>query len=249
MQHRRRSRHSLTSGPPRRRYTVKERHDFVEEYFRVKASSGISLRGCAFNFGVDKNSLRKWIKDHTNLKIHKKTSLSMKGGCASQLEPISSKLLQFIFERREQGFTVSRNAVILQASSLSAEFSTKSSVAKMSAIRRWLKSQDLVYRLGTHESQRAPHVAIQDSLDFIKVVRPLFHGPSRDPRFILNMDQTPVYYSMHSDRTLEVRGAKTVNTRTAKNESHRITVAVTISAAGDLLQPTIIFKGTFITVN
>ena len=57
------------------------------------------------------------------------------------------------------------------------------------------------------------------------------------------MDQTPVFYSMHDEYTLEKKGVRTVNVRTAKNESSRITVAVTISANGDILTPMIIFKG------
>ena len=65
------------------------------------------------------------------------------------------------------------------------------------------------------KSQRAPHVDIQDSLDFIEVILPILHGQTRVPLFILNLDRTPVY-SMHSDRTLEVKGAITVNVWASK---------------------------------
>ena len=44
----------------------------------------------------------------------------------------------------------------------------------------------------------------------------------------LNMDQTAVYYSMHEKQTVNTKGARTVNIRTYKNDSERITVGVTI---------------------
>jgi hypothetical protein len=66
---------------------------------------------------------------------------------------------------------------------------------------------------------------------------------NRDPRFILNMDQTPIFFSMTSKTTLEPVGSKTVNVRTSKNASMRVTVAVTVTASGDMLAPLFVFKG------
>ena len=42
----------------------------------------------------------------------------------------------------------------------------------------------------------------------MNLMRPFLEGPHRDRRFILNMDQTPVYFSMTAKRTLEVIGVK-----------------------------------------
>jgi len=58
------------------------------------------------------------------------------------------------------------------------------------------------------------------------------------------MDQTQVFFSNHSKRTVEKKGSRSVNLRSSKNDSARITVGVTITASGDILSPTIIFKGT-----
>ena len=67
--------------------------------------------------------------------------------------------------------------------------------------------------------------------------------PHHDQRFILNMDQTPVYFSMNANRTLEVVGVKTVHVRTSTHDTKRATVAVTITAAGLVLPSMVIFKG------
>ena len=68
-------------------------------------------------------------------------------------------------------------------------------------------------------------------------------GDNRDRRFILNMDQTPVYFSMSPAKTLEIVGSKTVHIRSSTNDTKRATVAVTIAADGTVLPAAVIFKG------
>ncbi len=138
---------------------------------------------------------------------------------------------------------MSRQSLILKASSLLPEFSVKKEEAQVSAMRRLLKKCDIVYRIGTHQSQMSPLLTVSDATDFVNTIRPFLYSPLRHPKWILNMDQTPVYYSMHEKKTLHGKGEHTVNLRTCKNDSEHITVVVTISAAGDLLPPTIVFKG------
>jgi hypothetical protein len=61
--------------------------------------------------------------------------------------------------------------------------------------------------------------------------------------FILNMDQTPVYFLMSSKKKLEVVGKKTIHIHMSTNDTKRTTVAVTIVGDNTLLPLTIIFKG------
>ncbi len=175
-----------------------------------KKALGWSQRKCALHLKLDPKSLRNWQKQY-------------------------NELLQFIFARRTQGVAVSRHTVVLKASKLLPAFSAKTTTAKYAAVGRFLTVHNLVCRIGTHVSQKAAELAHDEATDFVKVIHPFLRGPSRDPRWILNMDQTPVFYSMHKKYTLNVKCARTVNLRCSKNESERITVAVAISAAGDLL--------------
>ena len=210
-----------------------------------KVSDNWSQRACAHRLGIAPKCLHNWHKQYAQMLEYKNDLYSMTAGPQSQLAPIEEELLRFIFERCEQGIPISRTAVVMKASKLLPSFSVKTMTAKYAAVRRFLKKNDLVYRIGTHVSQKAPDVAASDTADFVKTIRPFLHGPSRHPSFILNMDQTPVYYSMHEKRTIAKKGDRTVNVRTSQKETERITVAVTISAAGDLLAPTIVFKGKY----
>ncbi len=89
--------------------------------------------------------------------------------------------------------------------------------------------------MGTH--------TLQQALNFMQFVRVIVSGSNRDRCFVINMDQTPVYFSMSSKRTLEVIGEKTIHIRTSMNDTKCATVAVTITADGTLLPSTLIFKG------
>ena len=64
-----------------------------------------------------------------------------------------------------------------------------------------------------------------------------------DPCDVINMDQSPIPYSFHSSRTLEVKGTKTVHVRSSTADTKRVTLAVTVDAAGKMLPPMLIFKG------
>jgi hypothetical protein len=97
--------------------------------------------------------------------------------------------------------------------------------------------------MGTHVAQRDPDEVRGEAGDYMNSVRPLLEGDHRDRRFILNMDQTPVYFSMNPKKTLEVIGKKTVHIRSSTNDTKRATVAVTIAADGTVLPAVVVFKG------
>ena len=90
--------------------------------------------------------------------------------------------------------------------------------------------------MGTHESQRKPEEVEGEAKDYMHLIRPFVIGNNRDPRFILNMDQTPVYFLMNAKCTLELIGKKTIHTK-------RETVVVTIAGDGTVLPSVVVFKG------
>jgi hypothetical protein len=61
---------------------------------------------------------------------------------------------------------------------------------------------------------------------------------------ILNMDQTPIAYSYHSNKTLDTKGSRTIHVRTSTTDTKRVTVTVTVTVSdGKMLPPFMIFKG------
>jgi hypothetical protein len=123
-------------------------------------------------------------------------------GPLGQLKPLEQVLLRYIFEHRKQGMSVHTFDLVIKASSLSPEFNAKHFVARCSAVKRFMHAHLLVYHMGMHQTQRKPKEVAAETLDYMNLIRALLLGPHRDRRFILNMDQTPVYFCMTRKKTL-----------------------------------------------
>ena len=76
---------------------------------------------------------------------------------------------------------------------------------------------------------------VDEAKHFVSHVTPLLASPNCDQWYIINMDQTPVFFSMVPNKTLNVAGEQSINVRTSMGSTMRLTCAVTVSAAGDIL--------------
>ena len=84
-------------------------------------------------------------------------------------------------------------------------------MVKALAVRRLSMSSNrsiAVTRCVTHTCQRPPHAVRQDALDFISYMRDKVVGGNKEEgRYIINMDQTPVFFDMSATgRTLSQSG-------------------------------------------
>ena len=74
-------------------------------------------------------------------------------------------------------------------------------------------------------------------------MRPRIIGRHRHPDYIVNMDQTPIFFSVIPGTTLEQVGVRSVNMQTSTSSTVRVTIAVTITASGKSLTPMMVYKG------
>ena len=84
---------------------------------------------------------------------------------------------------------------------------------------------------------------VDEAKHFVSCVTPLLASLNHDQWYIINMDQTPGFFSMVPNKTLNVAGERSINVRTSTGSSMQLTCAVTVSAARDILRPFIVFKG------
>ena len=160
------------------------------------------------------------------------------------LDDIQEEIIVFVSEWRDRGMPVTRFALVRKIGSLKPEFLLKSSSARLMCVSRFLAANNLVHRVATHTAQRPPEEVHEDEKSHLVLAVPKCVGPTCDPRFILNMDQTNSKFSNSPGQTIDQRGACTINMRTGTNDSKRCTVALTMSASGEMLQPMVISKGT-----
>ena len=204
---------------------------------------GLSREQACKHLNIDSRQYRSWSTMKDQLKAHNPRALSTDPGRDSILKPYTEQILRFIFEQREQGVEVSIPMVSVFARTLCREFRDKTNAAQIKACSRFVKKHSLVYRMGTHISQRSPELMENEARDFMADTRLDLIGEDRHQDYIINMDQTPVYFTLHRGRTLESRGKRTINIRKSTDDTRRVTFAYTITASLKSLRPILVFKG------
>jgi hypothetical protein len=216
----------------------------------LQHEEGLTLQRAAERLFVSQSLIVKWKKQRgagddpfVALLRSAKNKKAAHAGPLGQLKAIKESLLRHIFELREQGVTISTFEVVVKASQLCPMFGAKHFVVQCSAVKRFVCTHSLFYRMGTHLLQRKPEEFEEEAKDYMRLIRPFLIGRHCDLRFVINMDQTLVYFAMNTKQTLKVIGKKTIHVRTSTNDNKRATVAVTITANGTVLPSMVIFKG------
>ena len=183
----------------RRRFSLKDRMAIIRHEQRLTDSYEMTRREVCAEVNIHHHSMHiKWMKHLDEMTQQRNvTAKSLCHGRPPCLEACKDNLLRFIFEHREQGMAVSVSMVIRRAKQILPQFALKSGSAQYHSALRFVRSQGLVLRLGTNESQRLPAETAAEALDHItNVVRPkVVDQPGRHQDFILNMDQTPVPFT------------------------------------------------------
>ena len=154
----------VTGKRHRRRYTIQEKLMLLRQVCQ-QINNGASQHSVCKSININRKLINDWNKqfpqliDATNNKAK-----SLCKGMQSCLFPFSDSLLSFIFELREQGMAVNTSMILMKAAKISRQFCEKSREAQISCVRRFVKAQGLVHRLGTHESQRAPEETQTEAL-------------------------------------------------------------------------------------
>ena len=205
----------------RKFYTINQKLNMVRAL--EERSDTESVSSIARKFGVDTAQLRRWkaqkpLFESYNMR-RRGTKLTIHRGNKCSFDDIEEELLSFIFEQRETGIPVSIRMVNTKASQLHSGFRAKSRRAKDSAIRRFVSAHGLVHRVHTHQSQKRMEEVYDTAKDWLVNIRPMLLGPTRDKRFIINMDQTPIFFSMTPRKTLERVGTQTVNVLTSTSST------------------------------
>ena len=213
----------------------------------VGAEKSISYLGFCRENCVDPAQLRRWRKDIVRLKRMADNSSANKKTCStgrpSSLSDVAGDILPWINDLREQGVPVSIRMVVIKISKLKPEFKRRNAKTKYGIVKRFLEANNIVIRRKTHEAQAAPDIHQGKAIAFIISTRRLLQGSHRNKKYIINMDQTAVFFSMTPGTTLDRRGVKTVNVRSSSGSTMRLTACLAVTASGHWLKPLFIFKG------
>jgi transposase-like protein len=186
----------------RRRFTKQEKLGLVRSICRKIQVNNVSVRQACADVNIHHKQYLSWKREYSSIENAQNPKAKCRSaGHDSIRKPIEQYLLRYIFELREQGIGVKIVMVMRRAASVSRVFRDKSPCAQYNTSETFYQESRPVYRMSTHESQWDLAVVAAESLDFILNVRPKLIQPCRHHDYILNMYQTPIPFTYHSNRT------------------------------------------------
>jgi len=136
---------------------------------------------------------------------------------------------------------VSRQAVQEYArSQFGADGSFKASAGWL---EKFMQRHHLSVRCRTSLSQKLP-ADLEDKVNsFVSFVKKSQVENEFEDKFLINMDETPVFFDLVPGRTLDLQGKRSVIVRSSGGDKRHVTVVLSIAANGDVLPTMVIFKG------
>ncbi|EXX75300.1 hypothetical protein RirG_042970 [Rhizophagus irregularis DAOM 197198w] len=230
----------------RNSYSIEQKRQVVayaKENGIIKASK---------SFELDKSMVSRWV--NLNEKWVNETNQNSKrvgSGRKSFYPEAEKELYDWIIEQRKQGLGVTyaiarvKMLDILKKPTMISLYGN--SINEFKTSNRWIsafmKRHNLSWRRRTKVSQKLPSQTNELLKNFQEFVTRLRTEKLFEMSNILNMDETPVWFDMTGNFTIDNRGEKTIHIRGTGNEKNRFTVVLTVSADGTKFPPICIFKG------
>ena len=152
------------------------------------------------------------------------------------------ELLQWVLEQRDLHLAVTVQNIIDQAVTVIQPINPSFKGTRGWA-QKFIRRNDLVIRAKTSIAQKLPAALEQKMTAFLRSVREARLQCHYPKELIGNMDETPMYFDMASNTSVDRRGEKTISIRTTGAEKRHLTVVLSATADGQMLPPMIIFKG------
>lgn len=214
--------------------------------FKLKVVAfAISSNNCAAarKYGVNEKLVRDWKKSEASLKKMPKKKCAARSGIAHWPE-LENFLEGWVNENRENGYTVTRTGIRTEALKWAKTHPSESKDFKATVnwCSRFMKRKNLVLRQKTKIAQKLPADLEDKIIDFHRYVIGLRKEHDYPQCQIGNMDETPCFFDMLSNKTVDSKGKKTILIKSTGHEKTKFTVVLSCLADGTKLKPMVIFK-------
>ncbi|KAH1187031.1 hypothetical protein KIL84_019780 [Mauremys mutica] len=155
---------------------------------------------------------------------------------------LEQRLKTWIMEQRQSGLCVSTKLIQYKA----RMFASKMKIVDFTGKAKWcfnfMRREGLAMRARTKLAQKMPPVYEDKIQQFHSYVIQLQKKYDFEPSQIANMDEVPLNFDVPSNRTVDVKGIKTVAIKTSGHEKTHYTAVLSCCADGTKLPPMLIFK-------
>jgi DNA-binding transcriptional MerR regulator len=228
--------------------TLNDRKKIVEINFHDPKK--YSIHRLAKLTGVQRKTIRIWKMTYNEICEQQDLSITRikKAGRNYSFSDKEMELINFIDKLREEKVAVTSNMIIAKMLQLKPELKDKSMGALQRMCYRILQKNNYSLRRASHLGQPLPCKSMDLFYDFFRdIIRKRqelgIYDTEADLSRIVNIDETPIFFEMTTDKTYNKKGAKVVSIETKGNEKKLISTVLAVSANGKKLTPTLIFKG------
>lgn len=206
--------------------------DYAEEY---------GNRSAERHFGVSEKVVRGWRKQRNQLEKMPKSKRAARYS-SSPYQELEKELCDWVVDLRNNGLIVTRLAMRAKALQLAPKFNFPHFKSSAGWCSRFMNRCGLTLRQKTHIAKKLPKDIDEKIHNFAKFIikeRKMFDFSLEN---IINMDETPMYFDMPGNTTVDKVGTKTVTVKTTGHEKQHFTVVLACRADGKKLLPMVIFK-------
>ena len=228
--------------------TLNDRKRIVDLHFSDQKK--YSIHRLAKLTGVQRKTIRIWKMNYNFICEQENLNISRikKQGRNYSFSDKEMQLIGFIDKLREEKIAVTSTMIIAKMLQLKPELKNKSMRALQSMCYRILQKNNYSLRRASHLCQPLPSKSLDLFYEFFRdIIRKRqqlgIYDSEGDYDRIINIDETPIFFEMTTDKTYNKKGAKVVSIETKGNEKKLITCVLAVSASGKKLIPTLIFKG------
>ena len=201
-------------------------------------------RAAGREFVVDEKNVRRWKSQRMQLSKCIGPKKCFRGPKTGRYPELEAEVVNFVKERRDRQLVVTSEIIQLKALDIARQrnIPRREFKAARGWVERFMQRNGFSLRRRTSISQKLPADFEEKLVNFQKYVIGLRRAKDYLLGQIGNTDQTPVFFDMPSNYTINEKGAKEVRLRTTGGEKMRMTVMLAITADGRKLPPYIIFK-------
>lgn len=224
---------------------MKRKRNSYDVTFKLKVielAKANTNRAAEREFGVTEKIVRDWRAKESKMRDVSSQSVKKMRTVISPYDQIEGTLKQWVIDMRSNGYIVTRATIRFRAKQLAKESGYSDFKASSGWCTRFMCRHDLALRQKTHIAQRLPKDMDTKVDSFHKFVIDLRKGHDFELGAIGNMDETPMFFDMPSNRTVDVKGAKTVSETTTGSDKAHFTVILSCLADGTKLKPAVVFK-------
>jgi len=162
--------------------------------------------------------------------------------CAPKCLKLEEYVKNWIIDERKNGIAVSTKIILIEARRLAIEMSLTDFTGTTSWCERFMRRNGLCMRTETTIAQKLPREYERKIIEFHEYIINMRKKLCFEIGQLGNMDEVPLTFDVLSNKTVDVKGAKTIMIKTSGNEKTRCTVVLACYADSTKLPPLLIFK-------